>query len=140
MFERNRLNRTAFTLIEMMVIVIVIGVLAALIVPTFIGRAEKAKGAVAEQKIAVLDSAINLFYTEYSRFPETLDELVTQPADIPDDQWAPPTVKRKDLSDPWGNPFVYRYPGQNGPFDLISTGADGAEGGEGQDADVTNWE
>ena len=130
----------AFTLIEIMVVVIVIGVLAALVVPTFIGRAGKAKKAVAQQKISNIETAINLFYQDYSRFPESLQELTTKPSDIPDEQWTPPSLKPKDLDDPWGRPFVYRYPGENGAYDLFSTGADGQPGGEDENADITNWQ
>ena len=123
-----------------MVVVIVIGVLAALIVPTFLGKSEKARRAVAAQKIAVLESTINLFQQDYSRFPESLEELTARPSDIDEAKWSPPSIRTKDLSDPWGNPFVYRMPGQHGTYDLLSTGADGAAGGEGYDADITNWE
>ncbi len=119
---------------------IVIGVLAALVVPNFLGRAGKAKVAVAQQKIGNIETAINLFYQDYSRFPESLEELVTKPADITDEQWTPPSLKPKDLKDPWGNPFVYRYPGQHGAYDLYSAGADGQDGGDEDNADITNWE
>jgi len=123
-----------------MVVVIVIGVLAALVVPTFMGRAGKAKKAVAQQKISNIETAVNLFYQDYSRIPETLEELVVKPSDIPDEQWTPPSLRPKDLKDPWGNPFTYRYPGEHGAYDLYSTGADGQEGGEGDNTDITNWE
>ena len=132
-------SRRAFTLIEIMVVVIVIGVLATLIIPTLFGRAGKAKTAVAKQKITAIETAIQLFEQDYSRFPETLQELVQPPADVPADQLSPPTLKAKDLKDPWGNDFVYRFPGNNFTYDLISLGADGAQGGEGEAADVTNY-
>lgn len=140
--KRKRTDPKAlgFTLIEIMVVVIVIGVLAALVVPNFLGRAAKAKKAVAQQKIGNIETAINLFYQDYSRFPETLEELVSKPADITEEQWTPPSLKAKDLKDPWGNPFVYRYPGDHGAYDLYSTGADGQEGGEGDNKDINNWE
>ena len=122
-----------------MVVVIVIGVLATLIIPTLFGRAGKAKTAVAKQKITTIETAILLFEQDYSRFPESLQELVQAPADVPADQLSPPTLKAKALKDPWGNDFVYRFPGNNFTYDLISLGADGAEGGEGEAADVTNY-
>ncbi len=140
---KNASTRSAargFTLIEMMAVVIVIGVLAALVIPSFLGRAGKARKAVAQQKISNIETAVNLFYQDYSRFPESLEELVTKPGDIPAEQWTPPSLKAKHLKDPWGNPFVYRYPGEHGAYDLYSTGSDGQEGGEGEQADVTNWE
>lgn len=124
----------------MMVVVIVIGVLAALVIPNFLGRAGKAKVAVAQQKISNIETAINLFYQDYSRFPESLEELITKPGDITDEQWVPPSLKAKHLKDPWGQPFEYRYPGDHGAYDLYSTGADGQDGGEGENADITNWE
>ena len=122
-----------------MVAVVIIGVLAALVVPTILGRSDKARQAVAKQKIASLESAINLFNQDYGRFPDALEELTTQPADIADDQWTPPSLKSKDLLDPWGNPFFYQYPGEHWAFDLASLGADGQPGGENVNADITNW-
>jgi len=135
----TRPSRRAFTLIEIMVVVIVIGVLATLIMPTLFGRAGKARAAVAKQKIASMETAIQLFEQDYGRFPESLRELVEPPADVPAEQGSPPTLKEKDLKDPWGNEFVYRFPGNNFTYDLVSLGADGAEGGEGEAADVTNY-
>lgn len=136
---RARRAPRAFTLIEIMVVVIVIGVLATLIIPTLFGRAGKARTAVAKQKIAAIETAIQLFEQDYGRFPESLQELVTAPADVPSDQLSPPTLKAKDLNDPWGNEFAYTFPGNNYTYDLVSLGADGAEGGEGEALDVTNY-
>ena len=140
MRDRHRTpTAPAFTLIEIMVVVIVIGVLSALILPSFLGRAEKARVATAKQQIGVLETSITLFQQDYARFPEDLEELVEKPADIDEAQWTPPAIKEKNLEDPWGNRFVYRQPGDHGPFDLLSMGADGVVGGEGDGADVVNW-
>lgn len=136
---QQRTRRNGFTLIEIMVVVIVIGVLSALILPSFLGRAEKARVAAAQQQIRSLETAIVLFQQDYSRFPEDLDDLVERPSDIDESQWTPPTVRPKDLEDPWGNAFVYRQPGDNGPYDLLSMGADGVVGGEDDGEDITNW-
>ena len=135
----RQVRRTGFTIVEIMVVVIVIGVLAALIVPGLFGRVGQAKNSVTKQQIATIESAVNLFQQDYGRFPNSLEELVTKPADISDELWTSPSLKPKDLTDPWGNPFIYRYPGQQWAFELISTGADGQEGGEGENADITNW-
>ncbi|MBB6429894.1 type II secretion system major pseudopilin GspG [Algisphaera agarilytica] len=134
----KRISRTSgFTLIEIMVVVIVIGVIAALIVPNLFDRAGKAKRSVAKQQVGSLETAIQLFQQDYGRFPDTLEELASPPADV--EGASPPSIKQKDLIDPWGNPFLYRYPGNNWTFDLLSTGADGQEGGEGENADITNY-
>ena len=130
-------SRTGFTLIEIMVVVIVIGIIAALIVPNLFDRAGKAKRAVAKQQVSTLEGAVQMFQQDYSRFPETLEELANPPTDV--EGASPPSVKAKDLTDPWGNPFVYRYPGNSWTFDLLSLGADGQEGGEGENADITNF-
>ena len=132
-------SRRAFTLIEIMVVVIVIGVLATLIIPTLFGRVGKARTSVAKSKITSIETAIQLFEQDYGRFPETLQDLVSQPADVPADQWNPPTLKAKDLKDPWGNDFVYVFPGNNFTYDLSSLGADGVAGGEGEAADINNY-
>ena len=130
--------RSGFTLVEIMVVVIIIGVLAALIVPSLFSRTGKAKVSVAKQQVATLDSAVQMFQQDYGRFPESLQELVNPPADV--EGAAPPQVKPKDVIDPWGNEFVYRYPGDNWAFNIISLGADGQEGGEGEAADISNYE
>lgn len=132
-------HRRGFTIVEIMVVVIIIGVLAALIVPTILGRTGKARTAVAASKLAAIENAVNLFASEYERLPNALDELVSRPEDIDEATWSPPTLKPGDLNDPWGKPYVYRYPGENWTFDLFSLGRDGQEGGEGEDADVVNW-
>lgn len=133
-------RRSGFTLVELMVVAIILGVLAALIVPQFLGRVGKARTAVAQSKIAVIESAIGLFATDYDRYPEDLDELVVRPDDVDEESWTPPALKAKDLQDPWGVQFLYRYPGDNSTFDLYTLGKDGTEGGDGENADVNNWE
>ena len=138
--RKRAARRGAFTLVEIIVVVIIIGVLAALVARPIIGRVGWAKSGVAVGQIATLENAIGLFATEYDRFPETLDELVNRPDDIEEDRWSPPTVKAKDLKDPWGVEFLYRYPGDHSTFDLYSYGKDGEEGGDGENADVNNWE
>lgn len=128
-----------FTLVEILVVVIIIGVLAAMIVPQFFGRVGQAKASVARQKLATIETAVGMFQTDYGRFPRDLRELVNRPGDIPAEKWHAPTVKEKDLVDPWDRPFVYRFPGDHLTFDLYSLGADGQSGGDGENADITNW-
>ena len=135
---RRRRTRPAFTMVEIIVVVIIIAVLAALIVPRFFGEVGKAKQAVAKQQIATLGTAVEKFYYEHNRFPASLDELVNKPADVDAANWNP-MVRPKDLIDPWGRPYLYKCPGSHDKYDLYSLGADGREGGTGDDADVHNW-
>lgn len=127
-----------FTMVEIIVVVIIIAVLATLIGPRFFGEVGKAKNSVTQQKIKVIEQAVEKFYYEYNRFPSALNELVERPADVEEANWNP-MLKAKDMVDPWGRPFMYTYPGQHDKFDLSSLGADGREGGTGEDADVHNW-
>lgn len=138
---RHRVRR-AFTLIEFIVVMTIIGILAALIVPRFMGRISGAKQAVAQQKIAVIEQKVVEFQTDCGRLPsaqEGLQALLRPPGDV-SAKWKGPYVKDKDILDPWDRSFVYRYPGQrNADFDLFTLGADGQEGGEDENADIGNW-
>jgi len=139
--RRNR-NRRTFTLIEFIVVMTIIGILAALIVPRFVGRIGGAKQTVATSNIQTLELKILEFQADCGRFPtaqEGLSALLRPPADV-NEKWKGPYVKEKDIIDPWGAEFVYRYPGQkNFDFDILTYGADGQEGGEGESADIGNW-
>jgi general secretion pathway protein G len=134
----TRAMRRGFTMIEIIVVVIIIAVLAALIGPRFFGEVGKAKSAVAQQKLKVIEQAVEKFYYEHNRFPANLNELVERPSDVPETEWSP-MLKSKDLVDPWGQQFNYQFPGQHDKFDLYSLGADGQEGGSGEEADAHNW-
>ena len=129
-----------FTLVEVLVVVVIIGVLAAMIVPQIVGRTGEARRNTARHQLSQVENAIQTFYLDYDRYPNELEELVNQPADISDERWSDPPLRGRDLDDPWGNRLQYRYPGQHGTFDLYSYGADGQDGGEGDNAPITNWE
>ena len=141
--HRARTYRSGFTLVEIMVVVVILGILAATIIPQFIGTAHDAKVSMARANITELESAVEKFYIHMDRYPSTeegLDALVTEPADGAG-KWRGPYVKMV-RDDPWSNPYQYRSPGQNGAmtFDLWSRGADGADGGESDGADIANWQ
>ena len=137
----RRRRRGGFTIVEIIVVVIIIAALATMIAPKIFSRVGQAKQSVAAQHIHALEQAIDLFCTDYERMPERLDELIERPDDIPPERWNPPTVKGKDLNDPWGRPYEYVCPGEQntGGYDLFTLGRDGEPGGEREDADVTNW-
>ena len=94
---------------------------------------------MAQANIATLEGVIDSFMLVYGRYPANLQELIERPADIDEAKWEGPSVKSKDLLDPWEHPYVYKHPGDHGPFDLYTLGKDGQEGGTGEDADITNW-
>ncbi len=125
-----------------MVVVVTIGVLAATIIPQFVGTTDDAKIGMAKSNIAEIVNALERFNLHMDRFPSTeegLEVLVTEPSDA-GDKWRGPYIT-KLRPDPWGTPFQYRAPGTHGvgAFDLWSRGSDGAEGGEKTAADVGNW-
>lgn len=137
-------RQRGFTLMEIMVVVVIIGILAALIVPNVVGRQEQAQRVKAQQDLRALESALDLYRMDSFRYPTTeqgLEALVEKPSYPPEPKNYNPGGYIKRLpSDPWGNEYVYLSPGQNGPYDLSSLGADGRPGGEGSDADINNWE
>jgi len=132
-----------FTLIEIMVVVIIIGLLAAVIVPQVISKVDEAKVAKAKSDIQALESAITMFRLDNSKFPTTeqgLQALVTQPTDPSIKHWRAGGYIQRISKDPWGNDYQYVNPGSHGKeYDLFSMGADGQPGGEGLDADIGNW-
>lgn len=135
----NRRHPRGFTLIELIVVIALIAVLAAVVAPNLLGKAGEAKRKSARVQVDKISTAVELYRLETGRYPETLSDLVKKPEGM--DQWNGPYVrKRSQLVDPWGNPLTIEVPGKGGPFDIVSYGADGRPGGEGDDADITNWE
>ncbi len=133
-----------FTLIEIMVVVAILGILAALVVPKIMGRPDEARIVAAKQDITAIRQALNLYRLDNLRYPTTeqsLQALVEKPTSgtIPNN-WKPGGYLERLPSDPWGNPYQYLAPGVHGEVDIFSLGADGAPGGEGNNADIGSWE
>ncbi len=131
-----------FTLLELLIVMLIIGLLAAFVAPRMIGKVGKSKRTIAKAQIEALCTAVETYRLDTDRYPDSdagLDALINKPGD--GENWSGPYLtKRKVPNDPWGNEYVYIYPGENGDFDIIAYGADGRDGGEGDDADVTSWE
>jgi general secretion pathway protein G len=141
--QTKHIRARAFTLIEIMVVVVILGILAATIIPQFMGTTQDAKVGASKAQVAELESALERFYVHMDRYPtpeEGLKALVDAPTDDTDKKWRGPYIKQL-RNDPWGNPYQYILPGTHHPtsFDLWSRGSDGAEGGEGEAADIGNW-
>lgn len=130
-----------FTLIEVMVVVIILGILAAIVVPRVMDRPDVARITKAKQDIRALESALNLYKLDNFRYPSTdqgLQSLVEKPTATPEPRNWKPYMDRLP-KDPWGYDYLYLSPGQHGEIDIFSLGADGQNGGEGVDADIGNW-
>jgi len=127
-----------FTLIEIMVVVVIIGILAALVVPKVMGRPDQAKVTVARGDLKAIASALEMYRLDNRSYPDTqqgLEALVQRPP-TGADNWNPEGYLARMPVDPWGNPYLYLAPGSKGGYDLWSHGADGREGGQGLDADL----
>ena len=142
MLNRIRGQR-GFTLLEVMVVVVILGILAALVVPKIISRPDEARVVAARQDIATLMQALKLYRLDNLRYPTTeqgLQALVTKPATAPiPPNWKAGGYLERLPKDPWSNPYQYLNPGLHGEIDVFSLGADGAAGGEGIDADIGSW-
>lgn len=135
-------KRTAgFTLIEMMVVIVIIGILAAVLITTISGRADKAKFEATKAKMAQISMKCEEFKTYHNEYPKQLGDLVRMPGYVDPKTWPAGGYfpKMEDLKDGWGKEFIYRAPGSGGhPFDLVSLGEDGRQGGDGYAADLSN--
>jgi general secretion pathway protein G len=131
-----------FTLLEIIVVVAIIAILAAYIAPKVAGRVDDARISKAKSDIRVLESSLELYKLDNSVYPSTeqgLDALVNKPSGENTRNWREGGYIKKLNKDPWGNEYRYAYPGSNGEFDVYSLGADNAVGGEGEAADIGNW-
>lgn len=137
-------RQSGFTLIELMVVIVILGILAAIIAPKLVGRTDDARVTQAKTQIRNLETALKLFKMDNGFYPSTeqgLEALIIEPTigQIPKNYRKGGYLEQRKLPmDPWGNPYIYISPGANGEYEIISYGADGKPGGEGYDADITN--
>lgn len=134
-------NQRGLTMIEIMVVMIIIGLLAALVAPRMFGKLGKAKTNAAFAQIEMLGTALDSFRLDVGRYPTTaegLEALLSPVSGV--DEWNGPYLKKNEIpQDPWNADYIYESPGNHGDYDLYSLGADQAEGGEGEDRDIVSW-
>lgn len=129
-----------FTLLELLVVLVILGLLVGIVAPRFFGQVGKSEVKVAKAQIRALEDALDQYRLDVGRYPgneQGLPALTIQPAG--EARWQGPYLKKAVPSDPWGNAYQYRSPGEHGEFDLFSFGKDGQPGGSGEAADVTSW-
>ncbi|ACG77071.1 type II secretion system protein G [Phenylobacterium zucineum HLK1] len=140
---RRRRAEAGFTLVEVMVVIVIIGLLATVVMINVLPSQDRAMKEKARADVAVLEQAVETFRLENLSFPTSeqgLQALVSPPPGLSrPDRYRDGGYVRRLPQDPWGNPYQYRYPGEHGRFDVWSFGADGRQGGEGDDADIGNW-
>lgn len=138
-----RRRSRGFTLIEVMVVVVILGILAAIVVPKVMDNPDKARQAKARQDIRALESALNMYKLDNYNYPSTdqgLEALVERPSGTPEPRnWKKGGYLDRLPTDPWGNPYQYLNPGVHGEIDIMSLGADGRPGGQDGNADIGNW-
>ena len=127
-----------FSLIELLVVLVILGLIAGLVVPNIMGRGEDAKHRAAVAEVQRLSMAVDEFYLDTGRAPRELRELIQRPSNV--SNWNGPYIRESNLIDPWENPYNYRYPGQHREYDIYSYGRDGQPGGEGPDREIRNWD
>ena len=129
-------RQRGFTILEIVIVFILLAGIMAFVGPKIFEQMGRAKSSEAKIRIQQLAGQIEMYKLEVGKYPDSLQALVKQPAGV--DKWNGPYAKEPDLKDAWGNDYRYTIPGQGKPFDLVSLGADGKEGGEGENRDVSN--
>lgn len=128
-----------FSLIELLVVLLILGLIATLVLPNVIGRSEAAKWQTAQSQVDRLAAGVDTYYMDNNNLPRELRDLVHRPANAP--AWTGPYVRESLLNDPWDRPYNFRVPGESGrPFDIYSHGRNGSPGGEGPDRDIRSWD
>lgn len=136
----SRNHPKGFTLIELLLVMVIIGLLAALVGPRFFGQEKKARQRAAKGQIALFEAALDNYRLDVGRYPTTeqgLQALREKPDEV--EKWDGPYLKKAVPADPWGNPFAYESPSEHGDYAIISYGADGRPGGEDVDSDIVSW-
>ena len=137
---RPRRRNAAFTLLELLVVMVILGLLAAYVAPRYFGQVGKSEMRVAKAQIESFAKALDQYRLDLGRYPTTEEGLAVlrvNPGNNP--KWTGPYLQKDVPADPWGNAYVYRAPGEHGEFDLISYGKDGRPGGSGEAQDITSW-
>lgn len=137
--NRQRRTQHGFTLLELLVVLVVLGLLAGIVAPRYFSQLGRSEAKVARAQIEGLAKALDLYRLEVGRYPSSeqgLQALVTAPSD--ESRWTGPYLQKKVPDDPWGHPYIYRYPGENNEYDLLSLGKDGQPGGDGENAEIVN--
>ena len=138
--ERYRNREKGFTLIELLIVMVILGMLAALVGPRMFGKVEKSKQKAAKAQISLFETTLDTYRLDVGKYPTTEQGLkALRSKSGESDKWDGPYLSKEVPKDPWGNEYIYESPGEHGEYDLISMGADGGQGGEGDDIDIVNW-
>lgn len=133
-------SQKGFTLIELLIVMIILGLLAAIVAPNMFQKVGKAKQGSAKTQISMIGTALDAYRLDLGRYPSADEGLEALRKNPGAPNWDGPYLSKDIPVDPWGKPYVYRAPGDHGDYDLYSLGADGQDGGEGENADVVSWE
>ena len=137
---KTKRNNRGFTLIELLIVMIILGLLAALVAPKMFGKIGSSKQKTAKAQISLFETAMDTYRLDMGKYPSTEQGFLAlriKPGD--DDNWDGPYLSKEIPLDPWKNPYEYRYPGEHSDYDIISYGLDKQPGGDGEDTDVVSW-